>query len=136
MKNEDTNRSKLTRQEYERAIVSLFEKAEGIGRDEEEKRKLRQQELNITIDYRLGINFPKVRRGALWEVQEKIEKSRVKILVKKILIPLISNYVPQKGGEQLVAQLLQEYSKVLSVQEMNDFLGPLEKINKKNKNSC
>lgn len=136
MKDEEINGPKLTRQEYERAIVSLFEKAGGIGRDEEEKRKLRQQELNLTIDYRLGINFPKVRRDALLEAQEKIEKSRVKILVKKILIPLISNCVPEKGSEQLIAQLFQEYSKVLSAQEMNDFLGPLEKINKKNKNSC
>lgn len=120
---------KLTRREYERAVVHLFEDAGGIGNTPDEKRELRHRELDLTIDYRLGVDFPRVRRDALWLVQEEIERRRVSRLAKSLIVRLLPRLMGERRAEVLINQLMKEYANVLSPEEVRAFLGPIERLN-------
>lgn len=119
---------KLTRQEYERAVVQLFQEAGGIGSTPEEQRKLRRDELNLAIDYRLGIDFPQARRDSLWQLQEEIERRRIRMLVKSLAVWLLPRVMGERRAAALVRQLVAEYANVLSPEEMQALFGPLESI--------
>lgn len=117
---------RLTRQEYERAVVQMFREAGGIGDTPEERRELRHRELDLTIDYRLGVDFPRGRRDALWRVQEEIERRRVRLLAKSLIVRLLPRLMGERRAAALARQLLSEYAQVLSPEEIQALLGPLE----------
>lgn len=117
---------KLTRHEYERAVVQLFQEADGIGKTPEERRQLRRKELELMIDHRLGMDFPRTRRDALWQVQEGIERRRVRMLAKSLAVRLLPRLLGERRAADLARQLMAEYAQVLSPEEMLALLGPLE----------
>lgn len=117
---------KLTRHEYERAVVQLFQEAGGIGNTPEERRELRHRELDLAIDYRLGMDFPRTRRDALWQVQEGIERRRVRMLAKSLAVRVLPRLLGERRAAGLARQLMAEYAQVLSPEEMLALLGPLE----------
>ena len=119
---------RLTRQEYESAVVKLFQEAGGIGNTPEQRRQLRHRELDLAIDYRLGVDFPTARREALWQVQEEIERRRMRMLAKNLLVRLLPRLVGERRAAALAKRLMADYAKVLSSQEMLAFLGPLDLV--------
>jgi hypothetical protein len=112
--------SRLTDEEYERRILSLYGSLPSLpspGQD----REVRRQELNLAIDHRLGRGFPDKRRSALWTVQQRIEKNRLRLGVKYLLRGLVARFFAS-DAHSLARYAAEEYATVLSPGELKCFL--------------
>ena len=87
----------------------------------DQERALRRGELELSIDYRLGRNFPPDRRAALWEVQQRIEKRRLRLALGHLWRRFFSMLLQRDAGA-MAAFAADEYSKVLSEPELRRFL--------------
>lgn len=115
---------RLSGEEYDKRIIALHANLPPILSPEKE-RLVRREELEITIDYRLGCNFPKYKRDMLWKVQEKVEKKRV-LLIFKYLFRHIFKKALVRSAQNLAGYLVDEYAKVLSPDELEMFFGKNE----------
>ncbi len=111
---------RLSDEEYERRIVEL---QAGLppSPSEDQDREVRRQQLELLIEYRLGRDFPALRRRALWEVQERIEKGRLRIGFKYLLRRFLPKAIAQ-ASHSLTAYAVDEYATVLSEPELRCFL--------------
>lgn len=112
---------RLSAAEYGRRIVELYA---GLPTkpDKEEEARVRRQELDLTIDHRLGKDFPQEKREALWRIQQQVEKKRVR-LVLHWLASFISYKPLYKRANRLAGFLVDEYAGVLTKEEMKAFFG-------------
>ncbi|MCU7906514.1 MAG: hypothetical protein KZQ76_11875 [Candidatus Thiodiazotropha sp. (ex Epidulcina cf. delphinae)] len=99
----------------------------------EEDLAIRRQELNLSIDYRLGVDFPRQKREALWEIMQKVEKRRLWLGLKYGLRMLffrnsIPKHLPEKA-DVLAGFLIDAFSGILNERERYSFfeLEPGEK---------
>lgn len=118
---------KLNGTEYDQRMVALHTNLPS-NLSSEMERQVRRQELDITIDYRLGCNFPKEKREKLWEIQERIEKKRLR-LIAKYLLSFVWKKLFIKGTQDLARELVAEYATVLSAEEMEQYFGKTEMEN-------
>ncbi|MGJ3702683.1 hypothetical protein [Variovorax sp. AFSI2.2] len=92
---------------------------EGGTLDEE---VIERRELDLTIDYRLGIEFPKERREQLWRVQRQVEKRRLKFLVGRIAGKLAPSWL--YGQTNWLARfVISEYGRILTPRELAAYFG-------------
>lgn len=110
---------RLSAREYERRIVELYA---GLpprpGREEEAR--VRRLELDLTVDHRLGRDFPKEKREALWNIQQQVEKKRIR-LAFHWLAHIVSYKPLYRKANRLAGFLVDEYSKVLTKEELEAF---------------
>jgi hypothetical protein len=111
---------RLTSEEYERKILSLYRNLPPLPSPDQD-REVRRQELELAIDHRLGRDFPKERRSALWEVQQRIETNRLRLGIKYLLRRLVLR-VFVRDAQSLAGYAAEEYAKVLSPEELKCFL--------------
>src|SRR5476649_2631946 len=79
MGNEIDHGSRLSERDYERQIVDLYSRTpEHAANDTDEA--LRRRTLDLTIDFRLGREFPATRRDALWKIHTAVEEHRVRMM--------------------------------------------------------
>lgn len=109
--------------EYEAGIIALHSQ-EGM-RD----RQIQRGELDLSIDLRLGVDFPAERRDALWQVHQRLETGPLSML-RAWVTGLLSRRKLEQHGTQAAQQLMTSYASVLDPQELRDFLGdpPQESI--------
>ncbi len=118
---------RLSGEEYDKRVVALHANLPTVLSREME-RQVRRDELEITIDYRLGCAFPKDKRDLLWKVQERVEKKRVRLIFKYIFRRIFKK-VFVHGARNLAGYLVDEYAKVLSQEELEMFFGKEEAEN-------
>lgn len=123
---------RLTLKEYEHAIVSLYEGQPPMPSKVQET-ATRKAELNLNIDYRLGVDFPAERREQMWHAAQQTEKSRL-----SMAFSIIKSYIArgrghekhmdgsEKDADVLTQQVMKHYSKVLDKEEMHQYFGPEE----------
>lgn len=75
---------RLTRDEYERRAVALHASGPAMP-SKVEASKTRRAELDLLIDYHLGVAFPEGRRDALWQAQCKLDKRRGWHLIRGVV---------------------------------------------------
>ena len=114
----------LSDEEYDRQIVVLYDKLPPTPSREQE-REVRRTELNLAIDHRLGRDFPIQKREALWEVQQRVEKKRVWLMLKYFVKKLLRRSIAQEA-QGLAQYLVDEYAKVLTPSELERFFGKAE----------
>ena len=112
---------RLSDDEYEKRIVELHRRLPPMP-SKEQDREVRRQELELAIDHRLGVNFPRERREALWVVKERVERKRLWLGVKFLFRKLIPKSLA-KSADALAGYMVDEYAKVLSQDELNSFFG-------------
>jgi len=88
----------------------------------DQDRQVRRQELELAIDHRLGRDFPRERREALWAVKERVEKRRLWLGIKVLLRKLLAKNVAG-DAQGLAAYMVDEYAKVLTKGELHRFFG-------------
>lgn len=108
---------RLTHREYERAVVDLYTQDGASNIDQSE---LRRRELNLTIDYRLGVDFPVSRREELWIIQQEIESKRLRLLAKSIIVRFLP-FLARHRSNSIAGFVLKKYEQVLSPEEMKVF---------------
>ena len=106
--------------EYERRILDLYRSLPPLPSPDQD-RDVRRQELDLAIDHRLGRNFPAERRAALWAVQQRVEKKRLRLGMKYLLRRLKARLFTH-DAQSLAGYVSEEYGKVLSPEELNRFL--------------
>lgn len=115
---------RLSDEEYDRLIVELHGNLPA-NPTKAQDRQTRRQELDLAIDHRLGRNFPHSRREALWAIQERIERKRIKLIFKYILKRVFSKSLAREA-QGLAGYLVDEYAKVLNNIELENFFGTEE----------
>ena len=112
--------TRLSDEEYDRRIVVLRRGLPPVPSPEQD-RELRRKELDLAIDHRLGRGFPAERREALWAVQERIEKRRLRLALGYVVRRLFSRLLT-RDADAMAAFAAGEYGKVLSKPELRRFL--------------
>lgn len=120
MRQEPEHGARLSDEEYESRILSLYRSLPPMPSPAQD-RGVRRQELNLVIDHRLGRGFPEERRSALWAVQQRIEKKRFRLGMKYLLRRLVAKFF-FSDAQSLAAYAAEEYAKVLSPVELKTFL--------------
>ena len=115
---------RLTDEEYERRISELHSRSASPLTPEDE-RDVRRQELDLAIDHRLGCNFPRVRRKALWAIQQRVEKKRLRLTFKHVFKRFFAKGLI-RDVQGLASCLVNEYAKVLNQAELESFFGSEE----------
>ncbi len=118
---------RLSDEEYDRAVVQLQEGLPPVP-SREQRRQLRRAELELAIDHRLGRAFPRSRRDALWAVQQKVERRRLRLVFKYLWKRLFRGDIVQ-DAQGLAGFLVDEYATVLSRPELERFFGKQEVAN-------
>jgi hypothetical protein len=111
----------LSEDEYQLRIVELYRDLPPAP-SREEQRRVRRAELDLTIDHRLGTQFPVSRRAALWKIQERVECRRGRLVLRYIFRWILPGAV-ERGATSLANYLLAEYREVLNQEEMEQFFG-------------
>ena len=112
---------RLADDEYERQIIELHRGLPPMPIKAQDE-ALRRRELELAIDHRLGRDFPRERRDALWSVQQRVEKKRLRLAFKHLLRRLFGRPLAH-DAQRLAGYVVDEYAKVLSGPELERFLG-------------
>jgi hypothetical protein len=120
MQREPEYGQRMSDDEYERRILSLYCSLPPLPSPDQD-RDVRRQELDLAIDHRLGRNFPEERRSALWAVQQRVEKKRLRLGMKYLLRRLTARFFA-RDAQSLAGYAAEEYAKVLSPEELKRFL--------------
>jgi hypothetical protein len=115
---------RLSQSEYERRIVELHA---GLPPrpSKQEQARLRRRELELTIDHRLGRNFPPARRDALWEIQQRVEGRRLRLALYW-LTHFISYGWLYRRANKVARFVVDEYATVLNPEELRAYFGAEE----------
>jgi hypothetical protein len=105
---------KLSGEQYDRAVVDLYR--DGSPERSDVDLRYRERELNLTIDHRLGVDFPLVKRKALWNVHVELEKHRARTL----LLTVVGGSMATVFG-RAASLLVNEYAKILDPLELKAF---------------
>ena len=115
---------RLTDDEYFKRITELHGNLPPSPTREQD-RQVRRQELELAIDHRLGRDFPRRRREALWAIQQRVERKRLRLIFKYFLRKLFAKSLA-RDAQGLAGYLVDEYAKVLSKTELENFFGAEE----------
>lgn len=88
----------------------------------EQDEAVRQAELNLAIDHRLGREFPSERRQALWAIRQRVEKRRLRLGLKYLFRRLFGKNLA-RDAQGLAGYMVDEYAKVLDEAELESFFG-------------
>lgn len=120
MGNEIDHGSRLSERDYERQIVDLHSRTPEQADDANDAAAddaLRRRTLDLTIDFRLGRDFPAARRDALWKIHTAVEKRRVRMMFSWLLHAIPFSRLHGKANG-LARYLVAEYATVLSEEEL------------------
>ena len=119
--NNHTHGRRLSDDEYEMGIIKIYNELPPDPTREQEE-AVRRQELELTIDRRLGVDFPSSRREALWDVQSRVERKHLRFVAQSLVVRLFSE--PLAGlAQKLACGLVTEYARVLTRPELEMFFG-------------
>lgn len=100
---------KLSEKEYELAVIEAY-KTKSF-------KKATFLAFNLSIDYRLGLDFSNEKRILLWNAKRKIDKKMWTLIFyapfKKLL---------EKRSNELTKLLISEFSKILNKDELDSFI--------------
>lgn len=111
---------RLSDAEYQRRIAELYA-LPNDGSDEADQ-ALRRKELDLRVDHRLGCYFPKERRAALWQVQQRVEKKRLSLAFRHFMRQMLNKLLVH-DTQRLARFAADEFAQVLSRSELERFLG-------------
>lgn len=115
---------RLTEQEYEQRIVELYGRA-AEGQPSAAPHALEEQikegEFQLTIDHKLGINFPPEKRKALWAAKQRVETQRLRLIGKYLKTSLKKREFAD-GMQIMIERTMEEFAKVLTPEELSAFM--------------
>jgi hypothetical protein len=112
---------RLTDEEYEKRIIELHRGLPPMS-TEEQDRQVRRTALDLSIDHRLGRDFPQDRRELLWAIQQRVEKKRLWLALMYPFRRLFAKSLA-RGAQGLAGYLVDEYAEVLTPAELKSFFG-------------
>jgi len=111
---------RLSGEEYDRRVAELYSGVPAVP-DEKQDLELRRRELDLQIDHRLGVGFPRERRERLFEVQCGLDQvgpvSFLRYALGRVMPSLLVRH-----ARFLADDTVRAYGKVLSGEELRLFL--------------
>jgi hypothetical protein len=115
---------RLADEEYDKQIIELHRNLPPVSSREQDQ-KIRRQELELAIYHRLGRDFPSSKREALWAINQKVDKKRIRLIFKYMLRRFFTHSLAREA-QGLAGYLVHEYANVLSRKELESFFGTEE----------
>ncbi len=115
---------RLSDREYDKRIIGLHSDLPAVPTREQD-RLVRRQELELAIEHRLGRDFPLHRREALWAIQQRVERKRLRLIFWHLLKRFFAKSLARRA-QGLAGYLVDEYAKELSESELDSFFGAEE----------
>jgi len=115
----------MTEQEYLENLSCLSEKIQSetaAANPVDAFERYQAAEFDLTIDYRLGIDFPKERRIMLVAIQQKSLQAAEE-LKAQFTAGTVSKESFVESVQTITQTMVKEYSSILSVDEMTAFFG-------------
>lgn len=117
---------RISEREYADRIAGVYarvtdEIARGMPQDDA-SRRARNAELDATIDFRLGVGFPALKRAAIRSAQEAVEAARGRLVNDVTAGHLPPSEIPARA-QALAAELRRRLADVLTAEELESFLG-------------
>lgn len=114
----------LSGAEYDRRVVQLHEQLpeKATARQRE---SVKRAELELMIDHKLGLDFPAARREALWDVQQRIDRKRFRLLAAGIIDKLLPGFLTCRS-HHMAQTAIDLYATVLDDDELKRFFGAAE----------
>ncbi len=120
--NEDFDHGpRLSGEEYDRAITTLQEERSPEP-SRAEMLALDRAEFDLAVDYRLGRDFSRERRDALWAVHRKLRRRPLWTMLKYALRGIVT-FDRAREGKKLARSVVDAYGDVLTRAELESFLG-------------
>lgn len=108
---------RINEREYRRRVLALYEGPQHSKNTHQSATSLRRRELDLTIDHRLGADFPRERREALWKAQQRLHRRKLPTLMMSFISKAFGSQRPIE--EPLYELVLREYGRVLSPSELS-----------------
>ena len=116
---------RISGEEYDRRIVSIHSGLSPMPSTEEEL-AVRRAELDCAVDHRLGCDYPRDKREALWRILQDVEKRRVRLAARHLVTSLFRSRSarergPTRGADALTRAMVERFSEVLDATELESF---------------
>lgn len=112
---------RISGEEYDRRIVALYSDLPPEP-SREQTLRARREELDLTVDHRLGKDFPDSRREALWEVHQRVQRAPLRLILKSALNRILP-WDTARDARKLAGHAVEEYGRVLTHGELELFFG-------------
>lgn len=106
---------RLSLREYEAGITALHSNVPA-NPDVATRKRLAAAELDLLIDYRLGVQFPAERRTALHRIHQHYQKR-----LSRQLLLFFSHWLLEHGQHRIATRLLRDFAHVLTHDEFLAF---------------
>ncbi len=116
--------ARLSGDEYDRRIVALQSGLPPVP-PKGQRIAVTRAELDLAVDHRLGCDFPQERREALWTIQRRVDRKRLRLMFKYLLRRVFAQGLV-RDAQGLAGYLVDEYAKVLNQAELEAFFGKEE----------
>ncbi len=116
--------ARLSGDEYDRRIVGLQSGLPPVP-SKEQRIAVMRAEFDLAVDHRLGCDFPQERREALWAIQQRVDRKRLRLMFKYLLRRVFAQGLV-RDAQGLAGYLVDEYAKVLNQAELEAFFGKEE----------
>lgn len=114
----------LSDEEYQQKIIALIKELPPAPSREQDRRHRRKQ-LELAINQRLGLGYPPHKREALWTIQQRVEKMRLRLILKYLLRKVFRRSLV-RDVQGIAAFLVEEYATVLNQAELESYFGEAE----------
>lgn len=109
----------LDKRTYMQAVLALYQEASRHPSKASELQR-RRAEMNLSIDHKLGVDFPASRREAMWAAHRRVDRKLVPLVILGYLKRVFGAKTPVE--EPLFRSVMRELRTVLSPEEMTIFL--------------
>ncbi len=110
---------KLTGEEYDREVIRLHVELPPVPIQKVEY-KTECSEMDLWIDYKLGVDFPEEKRVKLWEIQKEVKRKLYRLIPKYYFLKLFRKCI-DKDINDLTKYLYREFKTVLTQEEFNEY---------------
>lgn len=116
----------LTKHKFQKSMIRLQYELP-VNPTKEDMANLQRKELDLTIDYRLGQNYPSDKRDQLWKISKDVERRRGRLVVYWMLYRVFQfflfKWVFDKKAMSLIDFLYKSFNEVLTDEEMTIYFG-------------
>jgi len=120
--------AKMTEREYMERVAGLFEKVKAEAATEDETvllERYREAEFDLTVDYRLGVDFPQERREALRKIQRQ-SRDHTEAIKAEFLFGKLTNEEFAARMQAATAAMIEACRSVLTPAELEALVGSEE----------
>lgn len=109
---------KLTEKEYQHQIMEALKRHDTSSREGMEE--FNKVELNITIDHRLGVNYPQEKRKLMQDLRDKSHNHLVKLVILYKLGNVLPNALQEKVLNIVIKKMLGNATAFMSKKEIKE----------------